>query len=69
MANPTKYSFVNLLKDARVDLEKCNRIPSEQDIAPSVAALEKNNIKVIRVKDGAAAIGRSRSSYLQGRRS
>ncbi len=56
MGNQTKYSFVNLLKDARVDPEKWSRIPSEQDIAASVAALEKNNIIVIRVKDGVAAL-------------
>lgn len=56
MGNPTKYSFVNLLKDVRVDPEKWSRIPSEQDIAASVAALEKNNIKVIRVGDGVTAL-------------
>jgi hypothetical protein len=56
VGNQTKYSFVNLLKDARVDPEKWSRIPSEQDIAASVAALEKNNIIVIRVKDGVAAL-------------
>ena len=56
MANLTKYSFVNLLKDARVDPEKWSRIPSEQDIAVSVAALEKNNITVFRVKDGVTTL-------------
>ena len=56
MGNLTKYSFVNLLKDARVDPGKWSRIPSEQDITASVAALEKNNIIVIRVKDGVAAL-------------
>ena len=56
MGNLTKYSFVNLLKDARVDPEKWSRIPSEQDIAVSVAALEKNNVTVIRVKDSVAAL-------------
>ena len=56
MGTLTKYSFVNLLKDARVDPEKWSRIPPEQDIAASVAALEKNNITVIRVKDGVAAL-------------
>lgn len=58
MGNLTKYSFVNLLKDARVDPERWNRIPSEQEIAASIAALEKNNIVVIRVKDGVAALGK-----------
>jgi hypothetical protein len=56
VGNPTKYSFVNLLKDARVDPKKWSRIPSEQDIAATVAALEKSNITVIRVKDGASAL-------------
>lgn len=56
MGNPTKYSFVNLLEEARVDPERWSRIPSEPEIAASVAALEKNNIKVVRAKDGAAAI-------------
>jgi len=39
----TKYNFVNLLKDARVDPEKWSRISSEQDIAACVAALLKNS--------------------------
>jgi hypothetical protein len=56
LGKPTKYSFVNLLKDVSVDPEKWSRIPSEQDIAATVAALEKGNIKVIRVKDGAGAL-------------
>jgi hypothetical protein len=56
VGKPTKYSFVNLLKDVRVDPEKWSHIPSEQDIATTVAALEKGNIRVIRVKDGARAL-------------
>lgn len=56
MANLTKYSFVNLQKDARVDPEKWSSIPSEQDIAATVAALEKNSIAVFRVKDSFAAL-------------
>lgn len=60
MANLTKYSFVNLQKDARVDPAKWSRIPSEQDIAATVAALEKNSIAVIRVKDGVAALEKTK---------
>lgn len=56
MGNLTKYSFVNLLKEARVDPERWSRTPSELEIAASIAALEKNNIMVIRVKDGVAAL-------------
>ena len=56
MGNQTKYSFVNLLKEAQVDPEKWSQIPSEQDIDTTVAALEKNNITVVRVKDGVAAL-------------
>lgn len=56
MENLTKYSFVNLLKEARVDPDRWSRIPSEPEIAASVAALDKNNIVIIRVKDGVAAL-------------
>lgn len=56
MGKLTKYSFVNLLKEVRVDPDRWSRIPSEPEIAASVAALDKNNIVIIRVKDGVAAL-------------
>lgn len=56
MVKPTKYSFVNLQKDAGVDPEKWSRIPSEEDISATVAALVKGNIRAIRVRDAAKAL-------------
>jgi hypothetical protein len=52
----SKYSFVNLLEDVQVDPKKWSVAPSEQDITATVIALEKANIRVIRVNDSFQAL-------------
>jgi hypothetical protein len=52
----TRFSYVNLQKDASVSPERWSSIPAEQEIVATIAAIEGNNIRVIRVKDGAVAL-------------
>lgn len=57
MANITKYSAFDLLPELKIDAEKWNRMPSEEDITATVRAVqERTNVKVIRVFDGNAAL-------------
>ncbi len=56
MGRITKYSAVNLLPELKVDADKWSRMPSEEDIASTAQAIEARGIKIIRVKDGEAAL-------------
>ncbi|HSD57683.1 MAG TPA: lactate utilization protein [Methanotrichaceae archaeon] len=56
MGRATKYSAVNLLPELNVDANKWSRMPSGADIASTVQAIEARGIKVLRVKDGGAAL-------------
>jgi L-lactate utilization protein LutB len=56
MGRITKYSAVNLLPELQVDANKWSRVPSEEEIASAVLAIEARGIKVLRAKDGEAAL-------------
>lgn len=56
MGRITKYSAVNLLPELNVDANKWSRMPSEENIATTVQVVEARGIKVLRVKDGKAAL-------------
>jgi hypothetical protein len=58
LGNLTKYSYTNLLKDVRVNPEKWSSYPTEKDIVATVSALEKANIKVVRVEDSSSALNK-----------
>lgn len=55
---PTLYSAINLLPELKIDTARWSRIPSEQVIASSVAAIGARGIKVLRVLDGPEGLAR-----------
>jgi hypothetical protein len=57
MGRVTEYSASNLLPNLNIDSKRWNRMPSEEEIASTAHALEKNaNVTVIRVPDGSCAL-------------
>ena len=56
MAGLTQYSAVNLLPDVKVDSVRWNRIPPEEEVGETAAAIGKRGIRVIRVRDRKEAI-------------
>ncbi len=56
MSLPTKYSAENLQHEVKVDAEKWSHMPSEDEIASAVLAIEGRGIRVFRGKDGAFAL-------------
>lgn len=56
MGRTTKYSAANLLPEQKVDAEKWSRMPSEEEIASAVSAIEGRGIRVLRVKSGELAL-------------
>ena len=57
MGKVTELSAPNLLPGLKVDSGRWNRMPSEEEIAATAEALEKNaNIRVIRAADGDQAL-------------
>jgi L-lactate utilization protein LutB len=56
MAGLTQYSAANLMADARVDAARWNRIPSEEEVAETTAAIGKRGIRVIRTEGGPEAL-------------
>ncbi len=56
MGTTTEYSAVNLLPKLKVDAERWSRMPSEEDIASTIKAVEMRGIKVLRTKDGKLAL-------------
>ena len=56
MAKDTKYSAVNLLKDAGVDAGRWNRMPDDATIEKMVEAIEARNIRVILVDTAEEAL-------------
>ncbi len=61
MAPMTPYSAVNLLSDVDVDEEKWNRVPSDEVIAQTCAAIRRRGINVIQARDASAALETLRS--------
>jgi L-lactate utilization protein LutB len=67
MASITKYSAVNLLRGLNVDSKRWSKMPSEEDIASTIRAIEKKaNIKVIYVSNAAAAIEKIKELIPEG---
>ncbi|MGA9098723.1 MAG: lactate utilization protein [Methanotrichaceae archaeon] len=67
MVNATKYSAVNLLPELKIDPKRWSRIPSESEINETAKTIEeKDNIKVIRVPDGNAALAKIKEIIPQG---
>lgn len=56
MGRTTEYSAINLLPELKVDAEKWGHMPPEEDIASTAKATEARGIKVMRAKDGEAAL-------------
>ncbi len=56
MGRITKYSAVNLLPELKVEAKKWNRMPSQEEIASVVPAIEGRGIKVHREKSGEDAL-------------
>ncbi|MGA2933599.1 MAG: hypothetical protein ABSD81_00405 [Methanomicrobiales archaeon] len=44
MAGLTQYSATNLLPEVRVDASRWNRIPAEEEVAETAAAIGKRGI-------------------------
>jgi len=57
---PTLYSAANLLPELEIDTARWSRIPAEQVIALSAAAIGARGIMFLRVKDGLDALARIR---------
>jgi L-lactate utilization protein LutB len=55
---PTLYSAANLLPELEIDTARWSRIPAEQVIASSAAAIGARGIMVLRAKDGLEALAR-----------
>jgi len=56
MAGLTQYSAANLLPEVQVDTARWNRIPSDEVVAETAAAVGKRGIRVIRAKDRQEAL-------------
>lgn len=56
MANVTEYSAANLLKDAGADAGRWSRIPDDETIKKTIAAVEARNIRVIFADTAADAL-------------
>jgi L-lactate utilization protein LutB len=56
MPGLTPFSAANLLPGLRVDAARWNRIPPEQVVAETAAAIGKRRIRVIRARDGGEAL-------------
>ncbi len=69
MGKTTEYSAVNLLPELKVDAKRWSRMPSEEDIASTIKAVEMRGIKVLRTKDGKLAQEKSRLSFSPAPRS
>ncbi len=66
MEKRTEYSAANLLPELQVDAKRWSRIPSEQDIASSVKAIEARGVEVLRARDGPEALARIKDLIPQG---
>ncbi len=56
MGEPTSFSAINLQSEAGVDSEKWNRMPSDEHVARTVAAVRQRGVSVIQARDAAAAL-------------
>ena len=56
MAGLTQYSAANLIPGARVDAARWNRLPPEEEVAETAAAIGKRGTRVIRVRDRQEAL-------------
>jgi L-lactate utilization protein LutB len=56
MGTVTPYSAIHLLRDARVDPDRWNRMPSEDIVVQTVQQIEKRGITVIRTETSETAL-------------
>ena len=56
MAGLTQYSAANLLPEVRVDAERWNRIPADEEVAETAAAIGKRGSGYIRATDSREAL-------------
>jgi len=56
MSKITEYSAINVVPEAHVDAEKWSRIPSDEEVANTILALQWRGINVIHVKNGKNAL-------------
>jgi L-lactate utilization protein LutB len=56
MVKLTQYSAANLFAEARVDSEKWNQVPSDNQLAQTVEAIAQRGIAVVRAKNGKTAL-------------
>ncbi|MGZ4920470.1 MAG: lactate utilization protein [Halobacteriota archaeon] len=61
MVEPTPFSAINLQSEAGVDPKRWNRIPSDEEVARTVAAIHQHGIQVIQVRNAPAALETLRS--------
>lgn len=66
MGRITKYSAVNLLPELNIDSEKWNRMPSDNEVAATVKAIEVRGIRVLRVGDGESALDKIKEIITPG---
>ncbi len=56
MVERTPFSAMNLRSEAGVDPERWNRIPSDEQIARTVATVRQRGVNVIQARDAPAAL-------------
>jgi L-lactate utilization protein LutB len=56
MGRVTQYSAINLISQAHVDPRKWSRMPSDEEVAKTIKAIEKRGVKVIQAESGQHAL-------------
>jgi len=56
MGRVTQYSAINLISQAHVDPKKWSRMPSDEEVARTIEAIEKRGVKVIQAGSGQHAL-------------
>ncbi len=56
MVEPTPLSAINLQPEANVDPERWNRMPSDEEVARTGAAIRRRGVNVIQVRDAPSAL-------------
>jgi len=56
MGRVTQYSAINLISQAHVDPKKWSRMPSDEEVAKTIKAIEKRGVKVIQAENGQHAL-------------
>ncbi len=56
MGRVTQYSAINLISQTHVDPKKWSRMPSDEEVARTIEAIEKRGVKVIQAGSGQHAL-------------